>query len=203
MIALRDLDKLRVNLPLEPETVVHKFLSDNSPPRPDQIKRPAQRPSFDAVPRKRPPAGNRNKELEMMDAEVRSLVAQMEIELVCLAGGKAIWNKLRKDSYSLSAERRKSLPKNLVKLLEDLQRTKQRYIPLREMERYKRLLSSSPEWNPVRVAKKVEIAQAKRSKSTPAAKPPATKPPVHIGGIAGYYAGNYLATKRFWFNEED
>ncbi len=198
LIALRDLDKLRADLPPEPETVVHKFLSDNSPPRPDQIKRSAQRPSFDAVPRKLPPAGNRNKELEMMDREVRSLVARVEVELACLSGGKAIWNKLRKDGYSLNTERRKSLPKNLVKLLEDLQRTKRRYIPLRETERYKRLLSSSPEWNLVRVAKKVGVAQTKRSKSAPD-----TTKAVHIGGIDGYYAGNYLATKRFWFNEED
>ncbi len=197
LIAAQGLEKLRLSLPHQPEEAVHNFSSDRPPLKQDRIRKPAQRPNPE-VPRRAYPAGNRNKELELMDAEVRSLAAQVEVGLVYLTGGKAIWNKLRKDNYPLSAERRKSLPKNLVNLLEDLQRTKGRYITLRETDRYKKLLRSLPEWNPVRAAWKVKVAQVKRSKSAPV-----TIKPVHIGGIKGYYAGDSLAKKRFWFNEED
>ncbi len=214
LIALRDLDKLRANLPLEPETVIHNFLSPPStkeqqatPKRKERsgpLRQPHREPN--SITRANTREGTLNaggtidtgEELVSLDAKVKYLTVNIEARLSFVPGGKAIWNKLRRDNYGLHEARKAGLSKKTLQLLDDLRCTKQRYILLRETDRYKWLLGSLPEWDPVRIAKKIEAARTKRSKSVKVAPKPA-----QIGGIDGYFTGRWLAEKRYWFNEED
>ena len=192
--------ELREKLTPEPEKIVHNFLADIPPRKPSRVPKP------EPVSKVSTPSGsvrvhdfrNKHTDLGILDAKVRNLAAQIEVRLAYVQGGKAVWNKIRADHYKLNKNRRAALPNNIVALLADLQETKQRYILLREVKRYKLLLRSLPEWNLARVANVIEASQRKRVVA-PSQKP---KP---ASGVEGYFSrdfGRDLSKKRYWFAEE-
>ncbi len=193
-ISLRDYEKLCANLPEEPEKVVHNFRSDSPPLKARQAPKTIKSsPGIGSVRTRN--AINKAEDLELLDAKVRNLTAQIEVRLAYLVGGKAVWNKLREDHLKLNGQLREALPKKIVALLIDLRKTKQEYILLREVDRYKRLLRSLPEWDLRRIAKAIESLQRQQGTATP--------PKVElIKGIEGY-AGGSTGEKRSWWNEED
>lgn len=199
LISVRDLDKLKKSPPPEPEKIIQDFLSTPSPQRPRRNPKPTTGSIVRRVTSNTRDTAGKGEELEILDAKVRYLTVNIEARLSLVNGGRAIWNKIRCDTYGLHKARRANLPNKILELLEDLRGTKQRYILLRETDRYKRLLGTLPEWDSVRIAKNIEKAlQKKRQQkesSVPQAKP--------VGGIDGYYTGRSIAKKRFWFNEED
>ncbi len=215
LIATRDIEKLRGSLPPEPQTVViHNFLSPPSTKKPqatpkrkersEPLREPRRKPNLVTRTNTREATSNvrdttsKGEELVSLEKKVRYLTVNIEARLSFVPGGRAIWNKLRRDNYGLREARGAGLSLHILQLFEDLRCAKQRYILLRETDRYKSLLGSLPEWDPVRIAKKIEAARTKRSKNATVATKPA-----RIGGIEGYYAGRTLVEKRFWFNEED
>jgi hypothetical protein len=193
-ISGRDLEELRQNLPSRPEKVVHSFLTDTRSRKPPQKPERLERSSTRVVEAHTHALKNRGEDLRQLDAKVRNLSSQIEVRLAYVVGGKAVWNKIRADNYKLNKNRRAALPNKIVGLLADLQKTKQRYILLREVKRYKQLLRSLPEWDLRRVAKVIEASQKKR------VVPPSRKPKLGIG-IEGY-SGRNLSKKRYWFAEE-
>jgi hypothetical protein len=82
--------------------------------------------------------------------------------------------------------------------LAELQKTKQRYILLREVRRYKGVLRSSSEWDLWRAAKVKEVSTKKLVKERGVG--PSRKPKQVVG--ARGYSGRDLSKKRYWFNEE-
>ena len=214
LIALRDLDKLRANLPLEPETVIHTFLPPPSTKEPlatpkrkersGPLRQPHREPisitrtnTREGTPNARGTI-DRGEELVSLDAKVKYLTVNIEARLSFVPGGKAIWNKLRRDNYGLHEARKAGLSKKTLQLLDDLRCTKQRYIQLRETDRYKWLLGSLPGWDSARIARTIDEALRKSRKRNATCSQKAKQ----VGGIEGYHSAR-IAEKRFWFNEED
>ncbi len=199
LVSASDLDKLRFSLSPEPEKVVHNLLPNHSPQEQNkpriQIKKETNLRGGMAGSR----PTNKDKELETLDAQVRKLTCQVEVQLLYLKGGQFIWNKLKADKYQLNKDRREHLPKALIIVLDELCATKQKYILLRETNRYKQLLSSLPDWDSRRVSKAIKVVQKEQLKKKPAV----TSKTTQVRGIAGYYAGRSLVEKRCWWNEED
>lgn len=110
-----------------------------------------------------------------------------------------MWNTVRGDNYNLNRARSAVLPKEVVGWMAQLQKARQRYIVLREVPRYKRLLLSLPEWDFGRVASKAAtVRQERGAKTLSKLKPMANKP---VTGIEGY-SGMKLDESRYWFAEE-
>jgi hypothetical protein len=199
LISAEVVNRLKTALPPEPEKVVHNYLS-NRPPRkhsrgPKSVRRSSNR--------KRPTSARKaiykHENLDTLDLRVKNLATLIEVRLAYVVGGKAVWNRLRQDKYGPNEGRRAKLPKKIVGLLEDLRRTKQKYILLRETGRYKRLLRSLPEWDLNRIARAIEALQKNQTQKvagTLQARP--------VEGIKGYYSGTGTGKeKRYWWNEED
>lgn len=204
MISIRDLEKVRESLPSRPapsqsEKVAHDLLPKRPPRRPRPTPEPVERSNVRVGSERQREPLDRDTDLKQLDATVHGLTARIEVGLAHVVGGGAVWNKIREDKYNLNPARRAALPKKVVGWLADLQKTKQRYILLREVERYKGLLRSLPGWDIGRVARKIEAAQKKRVATTPPRpKPIANKP---ITGIEGY-SGARISEKRYYWNEE-
>lgn len=195
LISVRELEKLRASLPPEPMKVVHNQLSRDSPrtyPRTPKLINTRRVPMEPISPLYAP---NRCEDVEMLDAKVRNLAAQIEVRLSYLEGGKAVWNRLREDNYKLNSNGRAAMPKDIVSLLDVLRKTKQKYIVVRETDRYKQLLRSLPEWNLKRIAKAQDALDKQRGVVAPAKSS-------RTGGIEGFHGGS-ISDRRFWFNEED
>lgn len=198
-VRVSNFQELREKLTPEPEKVVHDFLPKRPPRQARQAPEPVERSSARmGSERKREPL-DRDTDLKQLDATVHGLTARIEVGLAHVVGGGAVWNKIKEDKYDLNPARRAALPKKVVGWLSDLQKTKQRYILLREVKRYKGLLQSLPGWDIRRVARKIEAAQQKRVVAIPQKPKPVFSRPVT--GIEGY-SGRDIAKKRYWFNEE-
>ncbi len=194
-IRVSNFQELREKLTPEPEKVVHDFLADTPPRKPKNVARP-QAPSKSTTSEsvRVQDFRSKNTDLGVLDAKVRNLAAQIEVRLAFLVGGKAVWNKLRADNYKLNKDRRAALPKRIVALLIELQKTKQEYILQRKTDRYKRLLQSLPEWDWRRLSLRIVVVKRERGVvNRPKGK--------SVGGVAGY-RGETLSKKRYYWNEE-
>ncbi len=195
-IRVSNFQELREKLTPEPEKVVHDPLADTPLRKPKRVSRPQPTSKSTTTSKSVRVHDFRSKstDLGMLDAQVRNLAGQIEVRLAFLVGGKAVWNKLRADNYTLNRDRRAALPKTIVALLIELQKTKQEYILQRKTDRYKRLLQSLPEWDLERIAKAIAAAQKKRGV--------VIRPKdVPVGGVEGY-RGETLSRKRYYWNEE-
>lgn len=204
MISIRDLEKVRESLPSRPapsqsEKVAHDLLPKRPPRRPRPTPEPVERSNVRVGSERQRERLDRDSDLDKLDATVRDLAARIEMGLVYVVGGEVVWNKIREDKYNLNPARRAALPKQVVGWLSELQKAKQRYIVLREVPRYKRLLGSLPGWDIRRVTLKMKAAQLTRVVAKPQKRKPVSSRPVT--GIEGY-SGRDIAKKRYWFNEE-
>jgi hypothetical protein len=197
-ISVRDHEELRRNLPREQGNVVRTFLSDTPSRKPPQKPKRIAGSNLRTVQTPTHASKDRGEELRQLDDRVRNLAAQIAAKLAYVVEGKAVWNKVRADSYKLNKSRRAALPNGVVALLAELQKTKQRYILLREVKRYKGVLRSSSEWDLWRAAKVKQVTPKKRAKKRVVA--PSRKPKRAIG-VTGY-SGMNLSKKRYWFAEE-
>lgn len=212
LIAAKDLEKLRENLSPQLEKNVHNFLPKRPSPEVKQKPKPILKDETQirSAPSRNStrPSGN---DLKVLDTTARSLASNIEVHLAFIAGGKAIWNKIKRDRYKLNSVRRETLPEKTVLLLEELQKTKQKYILMRKTDRYKRLLLSMPEWDIKRIERKVTQALRKANKTNkknrrtlPRTMVVEGMPGYYVGGKIGYYAGpRGEKEKRYWWDEED
>ena len=181
LVSVRDLERLRQTLSSEAGRVARDFDAVGTPPRPGRASRPSNGSSTGAEAVGTGDAASRAEYLKVLDARVRDLADQIEVELAYLVNRRVVWDKLRADNFDLSRALRAQLPNSVVRLLESLRSTKQEYIVLRQTSRYKGLLKALPEYDYERVAQVVGVRQQK-----PDMAPPVSKP---IGGIDGYFDG--------------
>ena len=195
LIGVRDLEELSRKLPSRPGKAGGSVDASGTPAISERGPRPIVVPSGGSTPVGTGDSARRGKDMEALDSRVRSLAARIEVALAYLGRGhrNAVWDKLRADSYEPNGSLRAALPGGLLGLLDDLKRTKQEYISLRETGRYRRLLRSLPGYDHDRVDNIIEAQQQKRSTASQGARP--------VGGIDGYGGGN-LSKKGYWGGKE-
>jgi hypothetical protein len=202
-ISVKDHEKLRRNLPhrnlqQEQGNVVHNFFTDRPSRKPPRNPKPTNRSDVRTVETPTHASNGKSEELRQLDDRVRNLAAQIAAKLAHVTGGQAVWNKVRADSYKLNKNWRAALPNGVVALLAELQKTKQRYILLREVNRYKGILRSSSDWDLWRAAKVKQVSSQKLVKERVVG--PSRKSERVVGATG--YSGRDLSNKRYYWNEE-
>ena len=185
LISARDLEGLRRNLSPKPVRTVRDSEGGDAPGKSGLASRPPTGSRTGAGPVSTGDAASRAKYLQVLDVRVRDLADLIEVELAYLVERKAVWDKVRADNFALNTALRAQLPNSLVSLLDDLRKTKQEYILLRQSERYKGLLRALPEYDYERVAKALGGQPQKRGMAPTEPKPP--------GGIGGFFEGHVTA----------
>ncbi len=182
-ISVRDLEELRQNLPLEPEKVVHNFLSDPS-------ERPQRNSTSQVASRRSDTRTGANKN-EMISVNRRGAavtagtkkqrrIRDLEREISRMR--PALERIIQKRQKLISQGRVPNTNKPSKELLQKWRRLQD------ELDR----LQGKPRWD----------RHIKRKSTSKKSENPSKKGR-NSGGIKGYYAGPGGKEKRYWFNEED
>jgi hypothetical protein len=195
-ISVKDHEELRRNLPCEQGNVVHTFFSDTPSRKPPRKPKRIDRSNVRTVQTPAHASKDRGEELRQLDDRVRNLAAQIAGKLPYVVEGKAVWKKVRVDSYKLNKNRRAALPVEVEALLAAFQKTKQRYILLREVKRYKGVLRSASEWDLWRAAHVKEVSPKKRAKKRIVARARKPKRAVRVTDMLPENRSNYYESPK-------
>ena len=168
------------------KVVVHNFLHDRTKPLSSKKIEPSTKFSSSSSLRRTAV------DMKELEKEVKELASRIEVELISLLGGKAIWGRIKQDRFKPNKKQMSQLPDKLQALLRKLRRIKQEFILRKQTEFYRQILLSMPEWN----SKSVDKFSKTQSELSNRKKVKLAK------GIEGYYGGEGAAQKRYWWNEE-
>jgi hypothetical protein len=182
-ISVRDYEKLRENLPPEPEKVVHNFLSERSekPQRNSTFQVTSRQDSTRVSARKDKESNSANERSDLYETrkQLRIKALETEIRIIRPALERIIRQRqaaILRGNVPPMNRPSKDLLRKWRKLQDELDR-----------------LQGKPKWD-----KHITRKGASKKVEKP------NKKGRNTGGIKGYYAGpEAIRGKRYWFNEED